>query len=339
MIGYYVHHQGRGHLQRALALAAELDEPVTGLSSLTRPPTWRGPWRDLPPDDGARDLRDVTANDQLHWVPLGDPGLRSRAAVVSEWITTTTPRLLIADVSVEMALLARLHGVPVVSVVLPGRRADHAHLLGFRASTGLVAMWPPHVCGMTPGLPSDVKDRITFVGAVSRLSPYDAAPLPPGRARRRVVVLQGLGGSSLTRRTSRELEQSTPGWEWVVVGAEADWVDDPGPLLRSADVVVTQAGQGSLADVAACRRPAVVIPAPRPHDEQVTTAAVLSHDQLPALVLPDFPDDGWDELLEQAAALDGGRWESWCDGRAARRFADVVVGAGSTVPAEERRPA
>src|SRR3954467_3947779 len=153
MIGYYIHHQGRGHLHRAEALVSALDEPVTGLSSLPRPSTWRGPWVELPRDDAISAPSDVTAGDQLHWVPLGDPGLRSRAAATSEWIERARPRGLGVDVSVEVALLARLHGLPVVSMVQPGRRTDSTHLLGYRASSALVAMWPPETTGMTPGLP------------------------------------------------------------------------------------------------------------------------------------------------------------------------------------------
>lgn len=34
MIGYYVHHHGRGHLTRARTLAGRLDTPVVALTSL-----------------------------------------------------------------------------------------------------------------------------------------------------------------------------------------------------------------------------------------------------------------------------------------------------------------
>ena len=40
MIGYYVHHQGNGHLHRAMTVAPHLPEPVTGFSSLPRPESW-----------------------------------------------------------------------------------------------------------------------------------------------------------------------------------------------------------------------------------------------------------------------------------------------------------
>ncbi|MDF2492882.1 MAG: hypothetical protein K0Q58_1460, partial [Microbacterium sp.] len=82
MIGYYVHHHGRGHLHRATAIAAALGIPVTGLSSLPRPAEWTGDWIELPLDldDRGPDAPDVTAGGRLHWVPLGVDGLRERMA-------------------------------------------------------------------------------------------------------------------------------------------------------------------------------------------------------------------------------------------------------------------
>lgn len=323
MIGYYVHHQGRGHAHRAQALAAALDEPVAGLSSLPRPDGWLGPWVRLARDDADPAPVGVTAGGQLHWVPRGDPGLRERTAAVSAWIERTRPRLVVVDVSVEVALLVRLHGVPVVSVVLPGVRTDPAHLLGFRVSDALAAAWPAGAHELTRDLPDDVAARVTCIGAVSRIQPS-----PPGSRRpgpRRVTVLQGQGGGVLTSRTGDRLRELAPDWEWTALGGPSGWVEDPSTVLRDADVVVTNAGQGSVADVASLRRPAVVVAAERPFAEQVATARTLAAGDWPALVLETFPESGWPDLLDRASSMDGSRWEDWCDGRAAERFARLVA--------------
>ncbi|QGA07532.1 hypothetical protein [Nocardioides sp. dk884] len=161
MIGYYVHHQGRGHLHRALAVQQALDEPVTVLSSLAPPTGHPGDWVHLDRDDLGIEPREPTAGGRLHWVPVGDDGLAARMQQLSAWLATARPRLLVSDVSVEVALLARLHGVPVVGVVLPGRRDDAAHLLGFDVADRLVAMWPPTATpAMLPGLPARVVRRV-----------------------------------------------------------------------------------------------------------------------------------------------------------------------------------
>lgn len=328
MIGYYIHHQGRGHLNRALAIVAELDQPVTGLSSQPRPVGWIGDWVELPRDDASVDPRDVDASARLHWVPLHDPGLRDRMARLSRWIADSRPRVIVVDVSVEVALLARLHGVPVISVALPGVRADEAHRLGYDISTALIAAWPQEAEGMITGLTSTARRRLHCVGAISRFgSRADARhPSPGPEVSRRVLLLGGAGGSSLDAAMIAQARAATPEWHWTVLGGRGGrWVEDPWSQICSADVVVTHAGQNALADVAAARRPAIVIPEERPHEEQVTTASVLAgSSRWPALVRQNFPETGWPALLEEAAGLDGDLWERWNDGLGARVAAAVI---------------
>ena len=93
MIGYYVHHEGSGHLHRAVTVAPHLPGPVTGISSLPRPDAWTGPWLQLARDDAASSYAeaDVSAAGRLHWVPTGDQGLRKRMAAIAAWIERHAP--------------------------------------------------------------------------------------------------------------------------------------------------------------------------------------------------------------------------------------------------------
>ena len=68
MIGYYVHHQGLGHLQRMRSIAGRLDAPFTVLSSLPATDSDPEHWVRLPMDDLAPSP-DPTAQGTLHWVP------------------------------------------------------------------------------------------------------------------------------------------------------------------------------------------------------------------------------------------------------------------------------
>jgi hypothetical protein len=227
-------------------------------------------------------------------------------------------------VSVEVSLLARLHGVPVISVVLPGDRADSAHLLGYRLSDALVATWPVGAGIVARGLPDDVARRLDLVGGLSRLrveADANRAPGPP-----RVAVLAGAGGSAVSRGHVARARHEAAHWRWQVLGPPptGTWVDDPASVLRAADVVVTHAGQNAIAEVAALRRPAIVIPEHRPHDEQKATAHALRDGGWPVTVLGSWPTRDWPRLLARTRALDGTRWVGWCDGGAAQRFADVI---------------
>ena len=324
MIGWYVHHVGAGHLHRARAVAAVLDEPVTILSSLPRPSDWSGGWVSLARDDSSAAPRDPSAHGRLHWVPVSDPGLSSRMALVSAWLESSRPSLLVSDVSVEVALLARLHGVPVVCVTMPGDRTDAAHALAYDVADAVVGCWPAAADGIAR-LPASLDpSRVHAVGGLSRHPVAPAAPRRPGPPR--VAVLMGAGGHDVTAADLAAARSQTPEWEWTALGGGlGSWVADPAMVLREADVVVTHAGQNAVAEVAAARRPAVVIPGERPHDEQRSTGRVLASGSWPAVVRSSWPSAGWSSLLDSARALDGSAWAPWCDGLAASRFAAVLA--------------
>ena len=124
----------------------------------------------------------------------------------------------------------------------------------------------------------------------------------------------------------RELaRKETPEWDWTVLDPDlGSWVDMPYDVLLDADVVVTHAGPSALAEVAASRTPAVVVPRPGPHRGQEVTAEALWRGGWPAVVIDAWPRQGWAERLEHADRLDGDNWASWCDGHAAERIATVV---------------
>jgi hypothetical protein len=178
----------------------------------------------------------------------------------------------------------------------------------------------------------------TSAGTAGRQGASDAsgAPDASGAAGRRVLVLGGAGGGGADARALERARAETPDWHWDVVGGTSGrWIEDPWPLIVAADVVVAHAGQNAIAEIAAARRPAVIVPEDRPHDEQRTTASVLRRPEWPAVVLERFPSSGWPALLEQAAAQDGALWQGWNDGQGAERAAAVIrrVAAAARVPA------
>lgn len=329
MIGYYVHHHGSGHLHRALAINRVARVEMTGLSSLPRPSGWTGDWLRLPLDvDGVDGIHaavdwDITANGRLHYVPLASNGLRRRMSMISGWIDREQPGAVVVDVSVEVALAVRLHGIPVLVVAQPGHRGDPAHRLGYDVASSVIALWPRR-CGELWDAAGDDIAKTHFVGALSRYSP--SAPATRD-GRRRVVVLNGTGGPGVDPAGVERARSATPGWEWVVLDrAHGTWVDDPWPVLCSATVVISHAGQNAIAEIAAARRPALLLPQDRPFDEQRMMAAALAADaELPVLIRDRWPSaQEWPELLRQLDRLDGANWFSWLDGEAAERVARLL---------------
>jgi hypothetical protein len=326
MIGYYVHHQGQGHLTRLQAIAVHLTEPVWGLSSLPAPGGWGPDWLRLARDDADGEPgdcapipaagRDVTAGGTLHWVPRHHAGLARRTAQIATWAAKLRPRLMVADVSVEAATTARLCGIPTVVVALPGHRLDRAHRLAYDAADALLAPWPKGA--HTAGWPDRWVGKTWFVGGISRFDARD----PMVRARRpgpcRVLVLFGCGGRSTTVRDLHDAQAATPQWEWTIRDPVCAPAQDLWRDLCEADVVVTHAGQNAVAEVAAARRPAVVVSQPRPFGEQDATAAALQRLGI-AIGLTSWPEpQSWPRILERALETGADGWRHWSSGHAAQ---------------------
>ncbi|MGU3432955.1 glycosyltransferase [Actinomycetes bacterium M1A6_2h] len=324
MIGYYAHHHGVGHLTRATSIAQHLDEPVVMLTSRAEPATHSfSDWVSLPMDTDTSDRpTDPTANGTVHWAPLGSEGLRDRMGTIARWVTTERPRLVVVDVSVEVALLVRLLGTPVAVAAMPGTRTDSAHTLAYRAATMIIAPWSQRV--YRPSWLSPFDHKVTYTGSISRFEGRERLPRSE-RTTPRILVLGGAGGSALAPDDIDACRAANPEFDWVSAGiGPNNWCDDVWPLLCDADVVVTHAGQNAIADVAAARTAAVVVAQQRPFDEQQATAQALSDNDI-AVEVSRWPRPyQWADLLSAASTRSPDGWSALrVDGAGARAAAAV----------------
>lgn len=315
-IAWYVHHHGSGHRHRAESIGAALTRrgaSVRFFSSL--PPLDDRTWTQLRPDaDAPVDIESASAGRVLHWAPLRHEGLLQRTSEFSHALATRRPDLVVVDASVEITLLARLHGVPVVVMAAPGDRRDEPHALAYRVAERLIAPWPPWA---TPLIGPEQSAALVAVGAFSR---YDTRPAAPPEDRR-VVVLLGAGGHDAPAGWFEAAQRHTPGWSWELLIDVAD----PWPALSGAHVVVCHAGQNAVAEVAHARRPAIVIAQDRPFGEQHATARVLGEAGI-AVGLDGWPEPAdWPELLRSACETGGLGWSRWSDGGGADRAAQALL--------------
>lgn len=336
MIGWYVHHHGSGHLQRLATVRPHLRHQVTVLSSLERPANWDGDWVQLPwdvtgsPDPSSQQMPsvtdagsgrcpdpDVTAHGALHWAPLSVPGFADRMRRIANWVSDNEPDAFVVDVSVEVTALVRLLGVRTATVLMPGDRADRPHRLGQDLADLLLGPWPAGA----HAVPAGVASRVVAVGAFSRFDGFDLPGLEPVPGR--VLVLIGSGGGAPDPDTI-DRARSSAGGDWVVRGGRWPHSPDLWTELAEAEVVVCFAGQNSVAEIAAARRPAVVVAAARPYGEQAATVRALQRLGI-AVPVDDWPQPHqWRTLFDRAARGGGAAWSRWNPGDGAHRMAAAI---------------
>ncbi|MFS0795014.1 hypothetical protein [Microbacterium sp. 1P10AE] len=332
VIGWYVHHHGFGHVARFLAVHPHLRGPVRAFSSLPRPAGLGDEveWVVLPDDadivdheDGTRlDPRtaDPTVRGALHWAPHDHPGHRARLTRIAERAADVDA--MVVDVSAEVVAFARLLGLRTVAVTQPGERTDAAHALAYDLADRILAPWAH---GAVPaGALSSRTDRVVWTGGISRYDgrPADDRTAEGADAERSVLFL----GRVLDDDVLREAEEllTAVGWRTRAVGHDSgSRVDDPWPLLTSHTVVVSAAGQNSVADLAAAGAHAVVVAQDRPFDEQRHTACALHRWGL-ARVAPEDVDAAGIVALVEDAATDHPDWSRWQVAGAAERAAEAV---------------
>lgn len=313
-IGWYVHHQGAGHLQRARAIAAALPRPCTLIGTLAEFDTRGLDALDLPddrpPSGSAFDGRDGEAErpEALHYAPLNHPGVRARMARIAEWVARTEPALLVVDVSVEVALLARLLSVPTLVVRLAGTRTDRPHLEAFRSAARLLAPFPEALDGA--GVPDWVRAKTHYAG-------FLGAPAQTGaEAGEDIVVVFGRGGAGGDLTDLAAAARAVPDQPWHVLGPVSGsgdrpnnlhlhgWVDDVEARIARAALLVGGGGDGLVALAAGQGKRFLCLPEERAYGEQTEKAEALRRLGA-AIVHPGWPKaEAWPDLVRAGLALD-----------------------------------
>lgn len=328
-VGYYVHHHGAGHARRALCIAQALRVPVTLIGSQL-PAELPAPLRALRlPGDTAPGMR-VESFDALHYAPLAVDGLRERMGLLAQWFREHWPCLLVVDVSVEIALLARLCGVPVVYMRQHGLRDDAAHRLAYESASALLAPYPPEM--EAPATAQWLRDKTGYSGWLSRFAGMAPAVPQPGR----VLIITGHGGTGLSAALLEAVARQCPERQWRVAGGLAPgqalpnlhWLGplaDPLDEMRAAEVVIGSASDSLVGEAASLGCRYIAVAEDRPFSEQCLQARRL-HELGVAVGLeqgwPEAPR--WPEWLEAACRLDPCPWRQWAAPDAAEHAARLI---------------
>ncbi|MDF2442533.1 MAG: hypothetical protein JWR01_736, partial [Subtercola sp.] len=242
LVGWYLHHQGAGHRTRFESVRRELDADVIVFSTL--PPPQVVPehtlWVMLDRDDEPERLAggdrldpvdaDPTAGGSLHWAPVGHSGHASRLGAIAASLTSQRFDCFVVDVSVEVTLLVRLFGVPVVVVAQPGERKDAPHQLAYSLAERIIAPWPKAL--YAPRSLEPFGDAVRFVGGISRFDGRASLAggggagggADAGADAGSVLLLVGAGGAAVGPEdveAAAVASSGTVGSSWTALGMPA----------------------------------------------------------------------------------------------------------------------
>lgn len=348
-ISFFVHHQGKGHARRTMAIIREFS-PERPVSVMTADPSlFDGFDREIDiivlPDMIGADVPTPALFDQptpsvMHCVPMGVVEMRQTMRRILDHLDDIDTGLFVIDVSAELALLSRIASVPAVKIRMHGDRNDPGHLGAYEACVGMLAPFDERL--EQTDYPDHLRRKTFYSGGLCT-----TAPRVPSReeARHRlgldpqreiVVALTGGGGSGTPYAPLTVAARAAPDTLFLTIGPlrleghETDfanlvncgWVDNVVDYLAASDIVLASAGDNTVHEIAMLERPYIVAPEWRYFGEQARKAERLA--ELGAAVdMTVWPADfaGWQAILDQARALNVTRLSELYAGDAAQRAA------------------
>ena len=332
-LGYYIHLHGKGHAQRAKAIAQNLSLPITFIGTEVSRSDWTGvdnyQLLDLPPDrvEYVCDLpinRDCQTY-SFHYAPYYSDNYRQRATAIARWVEQIKPVAVVVDVSAEITQYLRLLGVPVISVRQHGDRGDLPHLCGYDAAYKLFAPYPEIF--ELAGIPGWIRDKTIYAPGFSRYSQRQDTKLSARKQlnipldREVVLVINGRGGAKHALAKINAAAIATPHKQWLVVGQTESidfnlssnvtlvgWCQDTYVYLKAADMAIASGGHNTVMEIGTAQIPFLCIPEPRPFNEQQIKAELLKKLGL-CLVAQTFPTPNTIEfMLNELTTIDVSRW-------------------------------
>lgn len=315
-ISYYAHHVGSGHLRHARKIietgVCEVQVASTGPKNVDLLPEDTH-YVALNADVHPRFPQQPVAGEYLHYAPSG-AHIAQRFATLNQAWKRFAPDLVMVDVSVEVALFAKLSGYRVALRRMPGLRTDRAHAMAYDIADALFAYFPREL--EDHGHLEHYAHKSRYL-AVPEPQAVEGASPAGGHQRGKSVVVQTSLGASIGQAAIARAAAASPEWTWDVLGSVHrdgarvpenlrfhSVVSNPAPWMADATVVITSAGHNAVMAAAASGRPVILIPEERPFAEQRSFAQML-HRATGCLAFDswDSPVD-WNAALEQAAGAD-----------------------------------
>ena len=226
-----------------------------------------------------------------------------RARALAEAIERYKPKAFYSDGVPELAIMARGMGVPVVLVHLPGNvMNDPTQVFAHELADHIVAHFPASLEQANYQFAS----KTYYSGYMSQY-----AGLSLQRSNRsaihNVTVLLGYDNYDESVLATITEDQNT---DFTIVGNKRDYDLDKnckqlGPVQDVSKaivgkVVISAAGQNTIAELLSLGKQLILLPEPRPYDEQAVHATVLANQHVALLAQETFSANQWQNLLQKA---------------------------------------
>lgn len=296
-IGIYAHYHGSGHCSYANQIASyNVKNYVVFTSSdytfLPEVDTLK-----LPDEDPTEN--DITSRTKLasflHYNPQGNRKVVLRSALMISEIVRGEIDLLLVDVSVEIAMLARISSIPYAYCRMMGNRDDEGHKIAYQGAQFLYAFYPE---SFEPAdTPDWIRNKTMYLGFTSpkgMQTSFSAVSENP----KSILVMHGQGGNEFNQTTLEQIESQFPNttikligrYEGLIDTAQStiyNFVDNPEEFITEADLIIASCGSNTVSLLLSMGKRFLAIPEGRPYDEQEVFSVQLESQGLCTKVYQD----------------------------------------------------
>jgi hypothetical protein len=289
MIAYYAHSHGSGHAKCAENLSISTPEQFVILTDSDY--KFHKNLHVVRLENEHVDGSELYYNrdDQPHYVhysPIGLKKIIRRSRTIIDTVLKNNVQLMIVDVSVEVAALARASSIPYAYRRLSGNRNDVAHLEAYRGALFLIAYYPESFedCETLEW----VKAKTLYLGFTQplckRLLPVDSVSYD-------YTIIQGFGGAKQTDWILKMLVELKPNSQIVVVGPIKNRIKDTRitytgavaniqSFITNAKTIIASCGSNLSKEIMDKGKRFLAIPEERPYREQHIYARTLERNGL-----------------------------------------------------------
>lgn len=295
MIAYYAHSHGSGHCNYAQLMAQYHPEKTIVFtdSDFNFDPDISVVHLDNEHCNGEElDVQVFGTPEYLHYAPIGLSKITRRNQQILSEVIKREVSLMIIDVSVEVAALARVSSIPYVYVKMMGNRDDAAHLNAYEGALFLVAYYPESF--EPESTPQWIRNKTLYLGFISKFSlqpPLYVSEVPFIKNRFTVVVLQGFGGNQIDDSFVQQLSSQLEMAQIFLVGdIEVNTtmpnvtcvgkVSNTMPYIHGADLLIAACGSNTTAEIITAKKQFLILSEERPYDEQLIFSEALERNEI-----------------------------------------------------------